>query len=636
MKLTVGQALVRYLASQYSERDGVTRRLIPSAWAILGHGNVAGLGQALQELGPEVGLPTYRAQNEQAMVHAAAAFAKHSNRLMVQACTASVGPGSLNMLTAAAGATINRVPVLLLPSDLFANRRPDPVLQQLEHPTEHDVSVNDAFRPVSRFFTRIWRPEQLLSALPQALRVLTDPAETGAVTIALPEDVQAEAHEWPVAMFERRVWQVPRRTADAVAVEALTRLLSSSTRPLIIAGGGVIYSEASVILARVAERLGVPVTETQAGKGSLRWDHPYNVGPVGSTGGSAANELASSADLVIAIGTRLSDFTTASHSAFRQDARFVGINVSAFDAHKQGAVAVVGDARATLEALAHAEPAATSHAYRSQIAGLKAAWDDTVIRLVQPPATPGTEGLSQAEVIGIVNSVCDADSTVINAAGSMPGDLVKLWRSQDVKAYHVEYGFSCMGYEIPAGIGVKLAEPQRHVVVLIGDGSYLMLNSEIVTAVAEALDLTIVVVDNHGFQSINSLQTSLGTPSFLNQLRFRTPASGQLDGANVPVDFVAHARALGAHAVAVHAAPDLAAALVAARREGGVRVVVVETPMTNRVPGFSSWWDVPVAATSQDSGVAAARARYERQVANVREHRFGAVGEHHDESEEQQ
>ena len=631
--MTVSQALVRFLATQYSERDGVKRRLVPSAWAILGHGNVAGLGQALQELGPEVGLPTYRPQNEQAMVHAAAAFAKHSDRLATQACTASVGPGSLNMLTAAAGATINRLPVLLLPSDLFANRRPDPVLQQLEHPSEHDLSVNDAFRPVSRFFTRIWRPEQLLAALPEAMRVLTDPVETGAVTIALPEDVQAEAHDWPAAMFEERVWRVTRRLPDLASVEELARLLGTSERPLFIAGGGVIYSGAGGVLARCAERLGVPVAETQAGKGSLRWDHPCNVGPVGSTGGSAANELARTADLVVALGTRLSDFTTASMSAFqRPDVRFVGVNVSAFDAHKLGALAVVGDARATLEALLAAEPGVTSEAYRSETARLRAEWDATVTRLREPGRVAGSAGMSQAEVIAAVNEACGRRSTVINAAGSMPGDLVKLWRAEDVKAYHVEYGFSCMGYEIPAGIGVKLADPERHVVVLIGDGSYLMLNSEIVTAVAEGIDLTIVLVDNHGFQSIHALQTSLGSPSFANELRFRDPDSGRLDGDHVSVDFVSHARALGAHASEVGEGAAMTTALEAARERGGVSVVVVRTPLTDRVPGFGSWWDVPVAAVAANESVSAARAEYERRVSAVSEHRFGPSG---DQSEEQ-
>ena len=646
LELTVGQALVRYLAVQYSERDGVRRRLVPSAWAILGHGNVAGLGQALQESGHELGLPTYRPQNEQAMVHAAAAFAKHSNRLATQACTASVGPGSLNMLTAAAGATINRLPVLLLPSDLFANRRPDPVLQQLEHPSQHDVSVNDAFRPVSRFFTRVWRPEQLLSALPEAMRVLTDPVLTGAVTIALPEDVQAESFQWPAAMFTERVWRVSRRVPDAGSVADLVEALRVSSRPLVIAGGGVIYSEAGEALARLASELGVPVAETQAGRGSLRWDHEYQVGPVGSTGGSAGNELAATADLVIAIGTRLSDFTTASMSAFRHPGvRFVGVNVDPADAHKVGAIPVVADARAALEAVLAAtagrRDVAASGEYRAEVARLTAEWEATVERMRVPalaaddtnavvvadarPTGGAVTGLSQAEVIGIVNDACGAGGTVVNAAGSMPGDLVKLWRADDAKSYHVEYGFSCMGYEIPAGIGIKLAEPERRVVVLIGDGSYLMLNSEIVTAVAEGLDLVIVLVDNHGFQSINSLQTSLGTPSFLNELRYRDPATGRLDGAYVPIDFVSHARAMGAHAVQAEDEATLRSALSAAHERGGVTVIVTPTPLTNRVPGFASWWDVPVAEVSRTPGVQAARAEYVEHLSTTREHRFGAA-----------
>lgn len=637
VRLTVGQALVRYLAVQHSERDGVTRRLVPACWAILGHGNVAGLGQALQELGDEVGLPTYRPQNEQAMVHAAAAYAKHTNRLATLACTASVGPGSLNMLTAAAGATINRLPVLLLPSDIFANRRPDPVLQQLEHSGEHDASVNDAFRPVSRLFTRVWRPEQLLSILPEAMRVLTDPADTGAVTIALPEDVQAEAFDWPLAMFEKRVWRVARRPPESDALRDLGRLLRSSARPLIVAGGGVIYSQAEAALARVAETFGIPVVETQAGKGTLPWDHPYALGPVGSTGGSAGNELARGADLVIAVGTRLSDFTTASMSAFQHPGvRFVGVNVNPADANKLGALPVVGDAKKTLDALlscaggdtAAAEGDAalgTSTDYRAEVARLKVAWDDTVTALRAPPKTGGAAGLSQAEVIGIVNDACAVGGTVVNAAGSMPGDLVKLWRADDAKSYHVEYGFSCMGYEIPAGIGIKLAEPARRVVVLIGDGSYLMLNSEIVTAVAEGLDLVVVLVDNHGFQSINSLQTSLGTPSFVNELRFRDPATGRLDGEYVPIDFVAHARAMGAHAQLADDRGSLGSALAAAHERGGVSVIVVPTPLTNRVPGFASWWDVPVADVSETPSVQAARAEYLQHLSTTREHRFGAT-----------
>jgi len=624
IRMTVGQALVRFLAAQWTERDGVRRRTIPGAWAIFGHGNVAGLGQALEELGDEVGLPTYRAQNEQAMVHAAAAFAKHANRLATFACTASVGPGSANMLTAAAGATVNRLPVLLLPGDLFANRRNDPVLQQLEHPIEHDLSVNDAFRPVSRFYARIARPEQLLAALPEAMRVLTDPVDTGAVVLSLPEDVQAEAYDWPAALFAPRTWRVRRPPPEPVAVGDAARWWRAARRPLIVAGGGAIYAGASAALAAFAERFGAPVAETQAGKGALPWDHPLNVGPVGANGGSAANALAKSADLVLAVGTRLSDFTTASMTAFQHpDVRFVGLNVAPFDAHKLGALALVADARVGLEALAAALGGGTPFAgtdtgYRAEIADLKHAWDATVddLRRVRPNGA-----LAQAEVVGIVNDEVGGHAVVVNAAGSLPGDLLKLWRPTDPKAYHLEYGFSCMGYEIPAGIGIKLAEPEREVVVFVGDGTYLMMNSEIVTAVAEGLAFTIVLVDNQGYQSIHGLQRSVGSPQFGNERRARDAASGRLDGPVVPVDFVRHAESLGALALFAQDAGALRRALQAARASGRVSVVVVPTDPQRRVPGFGGWWDVPVAATSGQADVAAARAGYETSATLQREHR---------------
>ncbi|HEX7040578.1 MAG TPA: 3D-(3,5/4)-trihydroxycyclohexane-1,2-dione acylhydrolase (decyclizing) [Trueperaceae bacterium] len=644
LRATVGQAVVRFLAAQYSERDGARRRLVPGVWAIFGHGNVAGLGQALEELGDELELPTYRPQNEQAMVHAAAAYAKHVNRLATFACTASIGPGSANMLTAAAGATINRLPVLLLPSDLFASRRPDPVLQQLEHPLEHDVTVNDAFRPVSRFFARVDRPEQLLSVLPAAMRVLTDPVETGAVTIALPEDVQAEAFDWPAAFFEERVWRVPRPVPEPEAVAAAADVLREAERPLIVAGGGVVYSEATAELAAFAERHGVPVVETQAGKGALPWDHPWNAGPVGANGGSAANELAAEADVILAVGTRLSDFTTASMTAFRRPGvRFVGLNVAPADAFKVGAVPLVADARRGLAALSRSLGGwRAPELYALEVTSLKDAWHGEVdkLRRLGPPVAAtgggGEEGpservpgamISQAEVIGIVNEVFGGRATAINAAGSMPGDLMKLWRPEDPKAYHVEYGFSCMGYEIPAGIGVKLAEPEREVVVFIGDGSYLMANSEIVTAVAEGLSLTVVVVDNHGFQSIHGLQRSVGSPSFGNELRARDRRTGRLDGPVVSVDYASHAAAMGAAAVEAHSAADLRSALEAARAAQGVTVVVVRVHPERRVGSYGSWWDVPVAEVSGRASVRAAREAYEEARRRAVEHRAGATAE---------
>jgi 3D-(3,5/4)-trihydroxycyclohexane-1,2-dione acylhydrolase (decyclizing) len=612
VRLTVAQALVRFLSVQYSERDGVQHRLIAGTWGIFGHGNVAGLGQALAETDPTV-MPFYRPQNEQGQVHTTAAFARHTNRLSTFACTASVGPGSSNMVTGAALATINRLPVLLLPSDFFANRFPDPVLQGLEHPTEHDVSVNDIFRPVSRFYTRISRPEQLLSALPEAMRVLSDPAETGAVTLSLPEDVQAEAYDWPERMFSKRVWRVRRPVVEPELIAQAASLLRNADRPFIVMGGGVKYSEASEVLATFAEQHGVPVGESQAGKGGITWDHPMNVGAVGATGSSAANQLAAEADVVLAIGTRLADFTTGSKTAFHPDATFIGLNVSPLDAHKLFSLPLIGDAKRGLEALsdALADHPGTDAAYQQRVAELKREWDNTVDGILK---VDDPDDLAQGAVISMVNSVMGADATMICAAGSMPGDLHKLWRGRDSRAYHVEYGYSCMGYEIPAGLGVKLAEPERTVVVLIGDGSYLMLNSEIVTAVAEGLDLTIVIVDNHGYQSIHGLQRSTGTPHFGLELRYRDP-QGRLDGPYIPVDYRAHAAAMGAHAVFTRTESDFKQALTEAKARKGVNVVVVETNPEKRVGGyaFGGWWDVPVAEVSEQESVREKRQQYEQE-----------------------
>ncbi len=612
-RLTTAQAIVRFLAAQYSERDRVEQRLIPGVWGIFGHGNVAGLGQALEEYGDRLELPTYRPQNEQGMVHVAAAYARHRNRLSTFACTASVGPGSTNMLTGAALATVNRLPVLLLPSDHFANRRPDPVLQGLEHPSEHDLSVNDCFRPVSRFYSRISRPEQLLSALPEAMRVLTDPAETGAVVLSLPEDVQAEAHDWPESFFERRVWRVRRPPAEREVVQEAADLLRRAQRPVIVCGGGAIYSGAEAVLARLAERFGVPVVESQAGKGALPWNHPMNAGPVGSAGGLAANRLARDADLVLAVGTRLGDFVTASRTAFQHpEVRFVGLNVVPMDAAKLGALSVVADAREGLTALAEALDgwAGTPDDYRTEVGRLKAEWDRAVD---EARRDTGTVPPAQGAVIGAVNDAVGGHATVICAAGSMPGDLLRLWRAEDSKAYHVEYGYSCMGYEIPAGVGVRLADPARRVVVMVGDGSYLMMNSEIVTAVAERQNLTVVLVDNRAYMSIRGLQMESGSPSFNNELRHRDPATGRTDGEVVELDFVRHAQGMGAHSVRVMGTDELKAALAAAEARAGVHVIVVPVNLRERVPGFESWWDVPIAEASSQLEVNATRQAYEEK-----------------------
>ena len=621
VRLTAGQAIVRFMARQYVERDGRQQRFIAGVWGIFGHGNVAGLGQALEELGDAEDMPYYRPQNEQGQVHIAAAYARHRNRLQTFACTSSIGPGATNMITGAAAATVNRIPVLLLPSDYFANRSSDPVLQQVEHPSEHDVSASDAFRPVSRFFDRISRPDQLIASLPEAFRVLTDPVETGAVTVSLPEDVQGEAFDWPERFFERRVWRVRRPVPEPSVVADVAHLLVGAKSPLIITGGGTIYSEATRELDTFASRFGIPVAETQAGKGALAWNHPMTVGPIGANGGVAANRLAREADLILCVGTRMGDFVTSSRTTFQNaDVTFVGINVTPMDAHKLRAIPLVADAREGLSALSAGLAAAgyqgTPAAYRERIGRLKTEWDGIVTTLRTGDATTGD--LGQAEVIGIVNDALGGKATVICAAGSLPGDLLKLWRAEDPKAYHVEYGYSCMGYEVAAGLGVALAEPGRRVAVIVGDGSYLMMNSEIVTAVAEGLKFTIVLLDNHGFGCITGLARSVGVPDFGNDLRFRDKDRNRLTGPYVPIDYRQHAEAMGALAIFARTAGELKAALEEADRANRVTVIVVPIDPEQRVPGFEGWWDVPAAEASDQPGVRAARLVYDQARARQR------------------
>jgi len=607
------------MARQFVERDGRENRFIEGIWAIFGHGNVAGLGQGIVEFSQAEGLRFYRPQNEQAMVHTAAAFAKHRNRLATFACTTSIGPGATNMITGAAGATVNRIPVLLLPSDYFANRIPDPVLQQLEHPLERDVSVSDAFRPVSRFFDRISRPEQLMASLPEAFRVLTDPAETGAVTISLPEDVQTEAHNWPNEFFEKRIWHVRRPVPEPELVREVVNLLKAAERPLIISGGGTIYSEASEELRLFVEQFGVPVTETQAGKGVLNWNHPMNAGPIGSNGSTSANKLAREADLVITLGTRLSDFTTASKSAFQNPTvRFVGINVAPMDANKLAARPVVSDAKRALsvlrQELKEAGYKGTQAAYRSEIQNLKEDWDAKVTEL----RTPQEGSLGELAVIGLVNETVGGRATMVCASGGMPGEVLRLWRPEDPKAYHLEYGYSCMGYEIPGGIGVKLAEPGREVIVMVGDGAYLMMNSEIVTAVGEGIKLTIVLVDNHGYQCILGLQRAVGVSDFGNELRYRDQATKELTGEYIQVDFLKHAESMGAHGIFVRSAEELKKALNDARNADRVTVIVVPVDPEKRMPGMGTWWDVPVAEVSMEEKTRKTRENYEKATENQR------------------
>jgi 3D-(3,5/4)-trihydroxycyclohexane-1,2-dione acylhydrolase (decyclizing) len=612
VRLTVGQAVVRFLAAQRSERDGTQHRLIEGCFGIFGHGNVAGLGQGLleAELAPDGGLKYLQGRNEQAMVHAAVAFARTRNRMSTLACTSSVGPGATNMVTGAALATINRLPVLLLPGDIFATRVADPVLQQLEDPATQDISVNDAFRPVSRFFDRIWRPEQLPSALLAAMRVLTDPAETGAVTLALPQDVQAEAYDWPAELFRERVWHIPRTPPDPAAVARAAEVIRSAKRPLIVAGGGVIYSEATHALKAFAETFGIPVGQTQAGKGTMRFDDPLCAGAIGATGTTAANELAARADVVIGVGTRWSDFTTASRTAFAEPGvRFVNVNVASFDAAKQSGVAVVADARAAFDALAltlagwSAEPE-----YRARAAALSDRWQAAVEAAYTTRHQPRP---AQAEVIGVVNEVSGERDVVLCAAGSMPGDLHKLWRARDPGGYHVEYGYSCMGYEIAGGLGAKLAAPDREVFVLVGDGSYLMMATELVTAVQEGIKLVVVCVDNHGFASIGNLSESVGSQRFGTSYRYRSP-DGRLDGGFLPVDLAANAASLGVYVLRTRTIEEFRRALAKARAADRTTLVYIETDPLVGAPSSDAWWDVPVAEVAALTSTRDARASYQK------------------------
>ena len=611
-RITAAQALVRFLAAQHVERDGVEQRFFQGCFGIFGHGNVAGIGQALYQH-PDL-LTYYQARNEQAMVHAAVGFARMKNRLATLACTTSIGPGATNLVTGAALATVNRLPVLLLPGDVFASRRPDPVLQQLEVPSRGDVSVNDSLQPVSRYFDRIERPEQLIPAALSAMRVLVNQAETGAVTLAFPQDVQAEAYDFPEEFLARRVWHVTRPEPDSTLLAEAAALIRSAKRPLIVAGGGVIYSEATDALRAFVEQTGVPVAETQAGKGSLPHDHPASLGGVGATGTFAGNRIAADADVAIGIGTRWSDFTTASKTAFRNpDVRYVNVNVADFDAAKLDGVALVADARATLERLAAAlEGHQVEPEYRELAARLNREWDEEVTRLYKL----GHEPLpAQSEVIGAVNDAARPSDVVVCAAGSMPGDLHKLWRTRDPKGYHVEYGYSCMGYEIAGGLGVKMAAPEREVYVMVGDGSYLMLSSEIVTSIQEGLKLTIVLVDNHGFSSIGGLSRSLGTDGFGTLYRYRQNGSLGVDSDGspapvLPIDLAANAESLGAKVIRCGTIDELRSGLEAAKGEDSTVVLAIEVDRYEGVPAYESWWDVPVAEVSEVEAVMAARQAY--------------------------
>jgi 3D-(3,5/4)-trihydroxycyclohexane-1,2-dione acylhydrolase (decyclizing) len=606
VRLTVAQATIRFLGNQYVERDGERSKFFAGAFGIFGHGNVAGLGQALlqdevtaHEAGIEPSLKYVLGRNEQAMVHSAVAYARQKDRLQTWAVTASVGPGSTNMLTGAALATINRLPVLLLPADTFATRVSSPVLQELELPSSGDVTVNDAFKPLSRYFDRVWRPEQLPAALLGALRVLTDPVETGAATISIPQDVQAEAHDWPESLFAERTWHVARPMPERSVIARAADVIRSARKPLIVAGGGVIYSGATDALAAFCEQTGIPVGQSQAGKGSLSYNHPQSVGAIGSTGSTAANALATEADVVIGIGTRYSDFTSASRTAFNNpDVRFVNINVASIDSVKQGGISVVSDAREAIEALGVALGDYSVDAeYRTRTAALAQEWDDAVSAVYRVDDSAGVVGLNQNQVIGLANTLSDPRDVVVCAAGSMPGDLHKLWRTRDPKGYHVEYGYSCMGYEVAGGIGAKMAEPDRDVFIMVGDGSYLMMATELVTAVQEKVKVIVVLVQNHGFASIGSLSEALGSQRFGTSYRYRSD-DGRLDGGKLPVDLAANAASLGADVIRVVTAAEFTDAVKVAKASDRTTVIHVETDPLIPAPDSESWWDVPVSEVS--------------------------------------
>jgi len=618
LRLTVAQALIKFLKHQFVERDGRVQPFFAGCFGIFGHGNIAGVAQALRE-NPD--FRYYLARNEQAMVHTAAAYAKMKNRLQTLVCTSSIGPGATNMVTGAAAATINRLPVLLLPGDIFARRNVAPVLQQLESEHSQDISVNDCFKPVSRYWDRINRPDQLLTALPEAMRVLTSPAETGAVTLALPQDVQTEAFDYPASFFRDRLWHVPRNRPDRQALARAAEVIRRSKRPMIIAGGGVIYSEATEALRRFVDATGIPVGETMAGKGSLAFDHPLNLGAVGVTGTPAANACARQADLVIGIGTRYSDFTTASKTAFQDPSVcFININVAEFDAYKHSALALVGDARATLEELSAAlEGWRVAPDYEAQARQWHADWAREVDRIYAIRHAPLP---SQGEIIGAINALSDPQGVIVNAAGSLPGDLHKLWRARHPKHYHLEYGYSTMGYEIAGGLGVKMAAPEREVTVLVGDGSYLMMAQEIITSIQEGYKLIIVLVDNQGFKSIGSLSRALGQEGF--GTRYVYPVNGRLPGDELkddvqplPVDLAANARSLGAIVFQAHCYDEFVAAYQAAKQTETTTVVYVQVDRYESVPSYG-WWDVPVAEVSEMPAVRAARQDWERMRAMER------------------
>ena len=613
IRLTMAQAVVKYLQVQFSQRDERIRRFIPAIFGIFGHGNVAGLGQALYEYGGD--LPYYQPCNEQSMVHTASGFAKANYRLATMACTSSIGPGATNMVTGAATATINRLPVLLLVSDYYATRYQGPVLQQLEHPISADVSVNDCLRPVSRFFDRISRPEQLLTALPEAMRVLTDPVETGAVTLSLPQDVQAHAYDYPIAFFEKKIWRIDRQIPSPERIKEAVSLLKEAKRPMLIAGGGIHYSEAWESLKNFSEELGIPVGETFAGKGALRQESALGLGGFGVTGNPCAGEIANQSDLLISVGTRLTDFSTGSQSAFNHPGvNFISINVCSHDAHKQGAIPILADARKGLDKLLQAARSSgvkSNSSYVKEISSVKQKWQNQVNNEIFQQVSG--EAMSQGQLIGVLNEEAKEGDTIVAAAGNPPGDLLKLWEATGGRNCHLEFGNSCMGYEIPAGLGVRMAQPDGEVYVFVGDGTYLMNPMELLTAVQENLKITVVISENHGYQCIRSLQVAKAGHSFGNEFRARQNETNRLEAEFLQIDFAHNAQSLGAKACHVYTPGEFREALREARKNHQTCVIVVETEKYRMLPGSGVWWDVAVAEVSNDPDIQKRREEYETE-----------------------
>ncbi|MDR2232544.1 MAG: 3D-(3,5/4)-trihydroxycyclohexane-1,2-dione acylhydrolase (decyclizing) [Tannerella sp.] len=613
-RLTAGQAVLEFLNCQYVERDGMEHKFFAGALGIFGHGIVAGFGQGLMQR-PDFKYVVTR--NEQGSVHIAAAYAKVKNRMGAFVCISSIGPGATNMVTGAAAATINRLPVLLISGDIFARRNVAPVLQQLECDHSQDISVNDCFKPVTRYWDRINRADQLITSLPEVMRVLTSPADTGAVMLAMPQDVQAEAFDYPEELFRKRVWKIARPRPDASSLHEAVQLIRSAKRPVLIAGGGVIYSEATDALRRFAEETGIPVAETFAGKGALPYDHPLNLGATGATGTPGANKVCNEADVVIGVGTRYSDFTTASKTAFQNpNVRFINVNITEFDAYKQSALPLTGDARACLEELLQELKGYTTElAYREQAARMNLEWEEKVSSIC---AVSGELPVSQMEVVGAVNETAAPDDMVLCAAGSLPGDLHKLWRTTHPKGFHLEYGYSTMGYECAAGIGAALAYPDRQVWVMVGDGNYLMMNSEIVTSIQEGVKFNIILLNNNGFQSIGGLSESIGSQRFGTKYRYRNPETGLLDGEMLPVDFAQNARSLGAHVIEATDIPSLKAAMLEARRQTRTTVITINTDLYKCGPDFA-WWEVPVAEVSE---IATVQEAYDEYIEHKKKQRY--------------